>query len=344
MSKTAAVIIILIAILSAPTYAASLRPSDYEMGAILKTVGYVFADSFERAREVTNAFNDTFPGQPLYHLLIASVAHSQMMDGENFSNEKEFMTNVEYCLDALERWVEQNPNDPWGHFFMGSALGYKSIWQGQKGSWLKSLLSGLKAKGKFADALRLDPHLYDCYTGIGAYHYWSSVKLRKIFPFLSDDRQKGLGELKLAMDSSHISHEAAAIGYGWALLNERKYSDALKVAWALNDSTGGARNALWLLGGIYWGKGDLKNAAENYGKLIKSLERAGEQNYYNLIYCRYRRGYCLYSMKKYKEAEQEFNAILSYKPSKEIRNRHNKTYQRANEYLEKIRTELAQGK
>ena len=189
--------------------------------------------------------------------------------------------------------------------------------------------------------MKLDPWLYDCYTGIGSYHYWSSVKLRKIFPFLSDDRRKGLEELKLAMDSSYISRPAAAIGYGWALLNERKYSDALKVARALHDSTGGARNALWLLGGIYWSKGDLRNAAENYGMLINSLERAGDQNYYNLIYCRYRRGFCLYGLKKYKEAELEFRAILSYKPSREIRDRHGKTFQKTKEYLEKIGIESA---
>jgi len=344
MLKISSVFVILLMCAAITADAATLKPSDYEMAVILKTIDYVFADSFERAREITNALNDTFPGQPLYHLLIASIIHAQMMDGENFGSEKEFMTNIDYCLDALERWTERYPNDPWGHFFMGSAQGYKSIWQGQKGSWLKSLLSGLKAKGKFYDALKLDPRLLDCYTGIGSYHYWSSVKLRKIFPFLSDDRRKGLEELKLAMDSSYISRQAAAIGYGWALLNERKYSDALRVARALHDSTGGARNALWLLGGIYWGRGDLRNAAENYGLLINSLDRVGGQNYYNLIYCRYRRGFCLYGMKKYKEAEQEFRTLLSYKPSKEIQERHIKTFQKAREYLEKINTELAQRK
>jgi len=311
------------------------------MAAILKAVDYVFSDSFERARDVAHAFNDTFPGQPLYHLLNASIIHSQMTDEEDFGDENEFMTNIEYCEDALERWIEKNPADPWGHFFMGSALGYKSIFQGQKGSWLKSLLSGLKAKGKFFDALKLDPHLYDCYTGIGSYHYWASVKLRKIFPFLSDNRKEGLEELRLAMDSSYISRQAAAVGYAWALLNERKYSDALKVSKALFDSTGGGRNSLWLLGGVYWSKGDLRNAAEYYGLLIGSLDRAGGQNYYNIIYCHYRRGFCLFGLKNFKEAELEFNSILSYAPSKEVKARHKKTYQKTDEYLEKIKVELS---
>jgi tetratricopeptide (TPR) repeat protein len=311
------------------------------MAAILRAIDYVFADSFARAHAITDALNDTFPGQPIYHLLRASVVHSQMMDGEDLSREREFMTDIDYCVAALERWIEKNPGDAWGHFLMGSALGYKSIWQGQKKSWLKSLLTALKAKGKFEDALRLDSMLYDCYTGIGAYHYWSSVKLKKVFPFLSDNRKEGLAELKLAMDSSYISSRAAAVGYGWALLNEKKYADALLIAHQLSESTGRGRNALWLLGGVSWGRGDLRRAAEYYWLLIESLERAGGQNYYNLIYCRYRRGFSLYGLQKYEEAQKEFQTILSYKPSKAVRDRHRKTFQKTNEYLEKIRTVLA---
>ena len=319
--------------------AATIRPDENEMSAILEAVNCVFADSFERAEEVAHAMNDTFPGQPIYHLLYASILHAQMMDGEDFGNEKKFMTNIDYCEDALERWLEQNPDDAWGHFFMGSAMGYKSIWQGQKGSWLKSLLSGLKAKGKFYDALELDPRLFDCYTGIGAYHYWSSVKLRKIFPLLSDNRKEGLEELKLAMDSSYISRQAATVGYGWALLNERRHPEALKVGRELGEFTDGGRNALWLLGGIFWSKGDLKRAAENYNLLIESLERAGNQNYYNLIFCRYRKGFCLYGLRRYGDAEREFLALLAYAPSKTIKGRLKKTYQKTEEYLERIRSE-----
>ena len=326
----------IILLLSSISSGASLKPSDQNMAILLSTVDYVFADNFTQAHKVAAELDDSAPGEPLYHLLYASILHARMMDGEDFSYEKDFMRNIDISIKALDKWIDQNPDDAWGHFFLGSALGYKAVWQGQEGSWLKSLLNGLKAKGKFSDALRLDAGLYDCYTGLGSFHYWSSVKLRKLFPFLSDNRQEGLAELKLAMDSSYISSKAAAVGYGWALLNEKRYSGALKIAQHLNETTGGGRNALWLLGGIYWSNGNLRKAAENYARLIESLERAEDQNYYNLIFCRYRRGVCLFGLQKYNEAEQEFKTLQSYMTSDKIKERHKKTLLKTKEYLVKI--------
>jgi tetratricopeptide (TPR) repeat protein len=319
--------------------AATLKPNGPELSNILKTVDYIFADSFSEAMTLAEGVGDTIPGQPIYHLLNASILHAQMMDGEDYSHEKEFMDNVDQASDALENWVDKNPQDAWGFFLWGSAYGYKAIWQAQKGSWFKSLLSGLKAKARFSDALELDSTLYDSYTGMGSYHYWSSIKLKKVFPFVSDNRELGLREMRLATDSSLISSKAAAIGYAWALLNERRYSDALKVANHLKETTVGGRGVLWLLGAIYWSSGNLKKASDCYGQLIESLEKLGNQNYYNLIYCRYRKGICDYGMRDFKSAKADFDAILAYDCSKAIKDRHKKTFQRTIEYLDKIKAQ-----
>jgi tetratricopeptide (TPR) repeat protein len=332
-------LLILILVLSSISSGATLKPEGRELYATLKTIDYVFADSFSEAMKTATELDDTLLGQPIYHLLYASILHAQMMDGEDFSREDEFMDNINKASDALETWIKQNPKDAWAYFFWGSAYGYKAVWLGQRGSSLKSLLAGLKAKARFSDALDLDSTLYDSYTGMGSYHYWSSAKLRKIFPFISDNRTDGLRELKLAMDSSLISSKGAGIAYGWALLNERKYSDALKVANHLKDTSLGGRTTLWLLAAIYWSNGNLKKASDYYGEIVQSLEQVGNQNYYNLIFCRFRKGVCDYGLRDFASAKVQFDAILAYNPSKAIRDRHKKTYERTKDYLDKIKTQ-----
>jgi tetratricopeptide (TPR) repeat protein len=321
------------------SFGTTLKPEEPGLSILIRTVDYVFTDSFPEAIAAATLLNDTIPGQPIYHLLYASILHAQMMDGEDYSREKEFMANVDSANVALERWIDKNPNDAWGYFFWGSAYGYKAVWLGQKGSSFKSLLAGLKAKARFFDALRLDSTLYDSYTGIGSYHYWSSVKLKKVFPFISDNRPDGLRELKLAMDSSLVSSKAAGIAYAWALLNERKYIDALKVANHLKEISPGGRTTLWLLAGIYWANGNLKKASDYYGQIVESLEKAGNQNGYNLIYCRYRKGVCDYNLKDYVSAKAQFDAILAYDPPKAIRERHKKTFDHTRDYLDKIKAQ-----
>lgn len=315
---------------------ATLKPSENELALLQRTIDCVFADSFGEAERIAATYRDTLPGQPIYHLLNASILHARMMDSEDYSHETDFMDNIDKSIEALEKWIEHNPRDAWGYFLQGSAYGYKTVWQGQKGSWFKSMLTGLKTKGRFFDALKLDPRLYDCYTGIGSYHYWSSVKLRSIFPFLSDTRDEGLQELRLAADSSLISGKAAYAAYGWALLNEKKFAEALKVAEHLRDITDSGRSSLWLLGAVHWNWGNIRKAIEDYGLLAESLMKAGDQNYYNLIYCRYRRGTAYYALHNYNAAEAEFRILLSYDPPKTVRVRHKKTYDKTAEALEKI--------
>jgi tetratricopeptide (TPR) repeat protein len=312
---------------------ASLRPSNQDLVVLSRTSSYVFQDSFPQAYQTARELNDTIPGRPIYRLLYASIVEAEMMDQEDYSLGRVFRDSVDSAIDVLDRWVDKNPRDAWGHFLLGSAYGYRAVWQYQTGKWFKSMFSGLKSKNRFFKALELDPSLYDAYTGIGSYHYWSTVKLRKYIPFLSDNRDEGLRELQLAMDSSLFSSQPAAAGLAWALLNERRYGDALKIALILKEKTYTGRTSLWILGGVYWANGSLKKASDAYGELIESLVRAGNQNYYNLIFCRFRKGICQYAMGNYKAAEAEFNTLLSYNPSKDVREKHKKIFEKTREYL-----------
>lgn len=260
-----------------------------------------------------------------------------MLDAENYDREKIFLTHINSSIKILKDWTDKNPDDPWGHFFLGSAYGYKATWHGQQKSWLKSLLDGLKARGRFAKALKIDSTLYDAYTGMGNYHYWSSAKLGKYIPFLPDNRDKGLEELKLAADSSLFSSKPATLGLAWALINEKEFPEAARIGRRLYEKTSGGRASLWILGGAYWRMGNLNNAQRYYGELIESLKRAGEQNFYNLIFCRYRRGACLFATGRHEEARREFEKLLSYDVSDEIAERHKKTYKKTREYIEKLK-------
>lgn len=315
---------------------ATLEPSSQQITVFSRAIDMLFSDSFAQAYEMVSQFPDTIPGRPVYNLLYGGVVHAEMFDGENYDKEKIFFAHIDSSINALDKWTDQNPRDAWGLFYLGTAYGYKSLLYAQKQSWFKSLMSGLKSKGRFTDAVELDPTLYDVYTGLGSYHYWSTVKLRRYVPFLSDNRERGLDELQLAIDSSHFSSKPAEVGLAWALIEENKLTRAARIGLHVYKETGGGRNSLWILGSAYWRMGNFAMASEYYGDLIDSFEKAGNQNYYNLILCRFRRGSCLYCLGKDAEAKQEFETLLSYNVSGEIRKRHKNTFEKAREYLENI--------
>ena len=318
------------------TQLTSLKPSPEQLSVLSGTIDLVFVDNFDQAYFLAAQLPDTIPGRPIYHLLYGSVVHAEIFDSENYEKEKFFLSHIDSSINLLNKWVDHNPGDAWGIFFLGTAYGYKSLFYAQKQSSFKSLMSGLKSKGKFTDAIKLDPTLYDVYTGLGSYHYWSTVKLGKYLPFLPDNRQKGISELQIAIDSSLFSRKAAEVGLAWALMEEGKLTKASRIGLRMYNETRGGRNSLWILAGVYWRMGNLMLASKYYGQLVDSFLNTGHQNYFNLILCRYRRGLCLYGMGKEVEARYEFETILSYDASREIRKRHQGIYGKTKEYLEKI--------
>jgi tetratricopeptide (TPR) repeat protein len=329
--------------LATSCWSATLRPSPEQLTILSETVDYIFADRFRQAYGRCDRLNDTIPGRPIYHLVYAGVLHAEMFDAEDYGRGKTFIAHIDSSIKVLKKWTDDNPDDPWGYFFLGTAYGYKATWHGQKKSWLKSLIDGLKARGKFAKAIKIDSTLYDAYTGMGNYHYWSSAKLGRYIPFLPDNRDKGLEELRLAADSSLFSRKPAMLGLAWALINEKKFPDAVSMGNLLYEETSGGRASLWILGGAYWRMGNLRYAEKRYSELIESLQQAGEQNYYNLIFCRYRRGVCLYGMARHEPARREFEELMSYDVSEEVAGRHKKTYKKTREYIDKLEKRSSSG-
>jgi tetratricopeptide (TPR) repeat protein len=319
---------------------ATLRPDDSRVAAIVETIDFIYTDNFEQAYRTAERINDTLPGMPVYNLMMASILQSRMTDLEDYSEKDRFFSLLDGCKGFFQDWIEDNPGDPWGHYFLGMVHAAKAMWHGQQKSWLKSFIEGLKARNKFSKAIELDPGLYDAYAGLGNYHFWSSAMLARYLPFVPDNRERGLQELRLAMDSSYFSSEPAATGLAWALIHEKKFAEARQIGLELYKKTSGGRISLWVLGSVSWQSGDLVNAGRYYGRLIDSLNREGGGNKYNLIFCRYRRGVSFYNRKEYERAKEDFEILLSYDVSKAIRSRHKMTYEKARDYLKHAEEEL----
>jgi len=324
----------------ATSTATTLKPTDKQIEIVEQSIQYIFSDSFQQAYKLTKSFEDSIYGAPLATMLTAAILLAEMTDDENYDRKDEFFDAVNSTTKTINKHIKKNPDDPWGYFFLGSAYGHKAVWYGLQKSWLKALINGIKAKNRFSTAVKIDPHLYDAYTGIGNYHYWSSLRLRKYIPFLPDNKERGMSELRLAIDSSQFSLFPAMAGLSWAYIYDKKLSSALKIGKELYKQTNGGRISLWILGGTYWRNGNLRMAEENYTKLINSLNQKGNQNNYNLIFCHYRRGVARFHRGRYDEAYDDFIKIGLFDVSKKVRDRHKKTYKRKEEYLAKIEMKL----
>ncbi|MCI0597324.1 MAG: tetratricopeptide repeat protein, partial [candidate division Zixibacteria bacterium] len=200
------------------------------------------------------------------------------------------------------------------------------------------------AKKNFERALELDSTLFDAYNGLGNYNFWKSAKTRKflVSAFFPDERKKGIEQLILAKERGYFSRSAAAASLMWALINQKDYSWAQKLADSLSAAYPQAKSPLWALGTIYQEKKMWDSAAAVFSELFRRLEADPAQSGFNFVECRWRLGNAYFNAGRYQDALLECEAAKSYRLSPKSKKKLKGRLDNLAEISKKSRKALAQ--
>ncbi|MBI3988075.1 MAG: DUF3808 domain-containing protein [candidate division NC10 bacterium] len=116
-----------------------------------------------------------------------------------------FRKEIGDIIEKLEKALEKAPKDADLLFLTGMAWGYKALADGVLKNYF-SAYKGLKnSYNFFQETLKVDPHYYDAYHGLGLYHYsisllpsFSRAIASLILP--SGNQEQGLKELELVAE------------------------------------------------------------------------------------------------------------------------------------------------
>ncbi|MCI0596116.1 MAG: hypothetical protein L0Z48_06200, partial [candidate division Zixibacteria bacterium] len=196
----------------------------------------------------------------------------------------------------------------------------------------------------FERALELDSTLFDAYNGLGNYNFWKSAKTRKflISAFFPDERKMGVEQLILAKEQGYFSRSAAAASLLWALINQKEYRWAQKLADSLSAAYPQAKSPLWALGTIYQEKEMWDSAAAVFSELLRRLETDSLQTGFNLVECRARLAAAYFNAGRHQDALLESEAARGYQLSRKNRKRLKGQLENLAEISKKSRKALAQ--
>jgi tetratricopeptide (TPR) repeat protein len=103
-------------------------------------------------------------------------------------------------------------NDPWVHFYLGGAYGYRGFARFRKWNFIGAYKDASKGIDHFKKLLAIDSTVYDVYLGLGSYYYWRTAKstfIRIIAFWMSDKRELGIEQLKFTIQHGrYASNEA----------------------------------------------------------------------------------------------------------------------------------------
>lgn len=361
LKKFAFLFLLIISLSFFPNFALPQEYLDYQNEEIkellLEGIDACFRENYPLAEEKFKQTVSKAPQDPAGYFFLAMLYQAEMMDYESDFRERDFYENIKVVKRYAKERIEHNRKDAWAYLFLGHAYGAKAFYDARKGDWWSGLNNGLKAKSALKEAVKHDPGLYDAYVGLGSYHYWASVVTKALWwlPFIGDNREEGITEMKLGQKRSIFSQDAAANGLIWIYINEKKFDKAISLAKQMQDKYPEGKSFLWALATAYYEKADWANALFSYQEILARLENQidvsdlngnhsdNPDNYYNRIECKFHVANCLFNLERFEECILTCEEIQKYQLDEKTKERQKEKLKRTKKLLEKALKYVAKG-
>lgn len=267
----------------------SISYPDAGVDSLLRAgIDLTIRQEYDSARVVFQMISRGDPRNPAGSLFEAGVLQTQAMDYEELMPKPEFDSLIARSTDLSEEMIERNPDSPWGHFFLGTALGNEALARAQQGDWFGAAMKAFSSASSLEDALERDSMLVDAYAGMGTYYYWKSRRLDFLMwlPFVPDRREEGIRLLEICAAKGLYSRYAALSSLVSIYLDAEAYDRAAERAMEALDRYPENRIFLWGLATAFERSGRTRDAIGAYQRLLAILENDIRPNPYNELVCR----------------------------------------------------------
>ncbi len=248
---------------------------------------------------------------PTGYIFLAAAMQTEMIDREENFDKKGFEELLDKARELAEAVLTDctKRDSAYCYLILGHYHAYQAVWETRFGSKFSAVTHGFKAKSKYQKGLEIDSTLYDLYLGMGSYHYWKTVKsgFLKWVGIFRDDREKGINEIKLTIDSADFSRETARSAMIWIYINEKQYDSAISLSREMFESYPNGNFFLWTMAQSYYEKKNYNNAVETYSILFDRL-KIKPGNYFNII----ESAYWLYKCYHELDRNEKAGDVLAY--------------------------------
>ena len=209
--------------------------------------------------------------------------------------------------------IKKNPTAR-NYMFLGGEYGIRGFRRGILGSWFGAYIDGLRTISQFNKVMSLDSTLYDCYYGIGSYHYWKTKKLKQFFGFLvPDEREQGIRELSLAMDKGIFAKTPGRMALFRIYMEEKRYDDVFKLTDIVLKENPNHIFPRWYAGVAYIRTKQWEKALQNYEVILNYLPRISFCGIEAYIEAWYYMGLCYYNLGNDAKVKELLSPIPQYK-------------------------------
>ncbi|MFC1562849.1 hypothetical protein ACFL4Z_02220, partial [candidate division KSB1 bacterium] len=254
------------------------------------------------------------PENPFGYFCMAFCYDYIMDEYRNLNFMEEFNKAANNAVKKAEILEKKGNLTAETFLWSGGALGIRGVRRAMVGDWFGAFRDGLKAGSKLKNSIEIDSTLYDTYFGLGNYHYWKSVKSKTFWwlPFIGDERQKGINEIKLSIKKGKFTEIPGKTSLLRIYIEEKKYNEVFELADEILKEYN-FLNPLWFKGFALIYTEDWQKAIDLYNEILKKLQEKYYHGIEGEIECLYFLALCNYKLGNIKEAKKYLDFILPYK-------------------------------
>ncbi len=278
-------------------------------------IDLIHQDKFSEGIAGFKKIIEKYPEEPVGYFFVAASYQAIIDDYRNENYKPDFEEYIDTAIAKAEKKVNNDSSSAQDHFYLGGAYGYRGIYKSFRGNWWSAFRDARRAKSHLDKALEINPELYDCYFGLGAYHYWGSIKSRIFWwlPFIGDDKEKGIKQYELTVEKGKYAKEEAKYGLLRVYIEEKKYLKALELAEEVKSLNPSDPFVFWMTGQAYIGLNDWDEALKIYQSLLLYFKSSP---YYDLmaeVECRYWLAYLYFVKAQFQESSEQLGIVLANK-------------------------------
>ncbi|MBI4425398.1 MAG: tetratricopeptide repeat protein [Elusimicrobia bacterium] len=196
------------------------RAKDAELSRRIQYgIDAIYRMEFDECERTFEALLKDFPGLPQAYFGLATASWARFEYEEEQSNvgrHAEFERRIGQAIAKGQDWLKARPDDAEGLVCVSGMYGLRSRLAMMLHKWLRAYLDGTKAVRLTRRALELDPRLYDVYTGLGMWDYYTDtlpgvIKALGRIVAIRGNAKRGVEQLSLAAEKGEHTATAAKL-------------------------------------------------------------------------------------------------------------------------------------
>jgi len=285
---------------------------------LLRGIDLILQQRYSNASSYFSELSQHYPDSPEGSVFQAAALQTAAIDFRDFRQMEQFDSLLGITKSIAEKMIEEKPTSPWGHYYLGTALGMESYDKIQRGEYISGYFKGRSAVNELENVLKLDSSFYDAYSVLGTYYYWKSRKTEIInwLPFFSDERAKGIQCLVFANEKGRYQHFAAMSNLLWIYVDAGEYKKAEDLARQALERYPLHRIFLHGLAGALQGQNKMSEALDVYQRQLAAILADDSPNDYNEIGCRLNIVYAKKALRDTTTIREQLSAILDKQQNK----------------------------